>query len=134
MKEPLTGGLTSTGWTDWTAVRAVLGQDECFWIDLGGAHQGSAPAQLPVGATHLWSWRPDRWTRVRLDGDRVLATLLTAGGNTPGEAVTARATDGLPWGRHARAAEWERPVTLVVTEGAIPITFVEVHPPPGRQF
>lgn len=131
MSEPLTGGLTSSGWIDWAGVLAVLGEDKCLWVDIGGLHYGSAPARLPVGATHLWSWRPDRWARVRFDGDCVLATVLTTGSDTPGDAVTARVSDGLPWGRHSRAAEWEHPVTLVVTEGSAPITFVEVRPVPG---
>lgn len=131
MKESLKGGLTSTGWTDWATVRAELGEDECFWVDLGGAHQGSAPAQLPVGATHLWSWRPERWARVRFDGDRVLATLLTAGNDPQGEAVTARISAGLPWERGSRAAEWGYKVTQMVIECSTPITFVEMHPAPG---
>lgn len=125
-------GLTSTGWIDWAGVRAELGEDECLWVDLGGVHPEPAPAQRPVGATHLWSWRPDRWTRVRFDGDRVLASVLTAGSSSPSETVTARVSEGLPWGRHSRAAEWKRKVTLMVTEGATPITFVEVPPDPGE--
>lgn len=132
MTKPLVGGLTTLGWSDWATVLDRLGDDQCLWVDLGGLHHGSAPAQLPVGATHLWSWRQDRWTRVRFDGNRVLATVLTAGDNTHDETVTARISDGLPWGRHSRAAEWERRVTLVVTEGSAPITFVEVPPAPGR--
>lgn len=131
MREAAAGELTSTGWIEWAGVLDVLGEDECLWVDLGGVHHGSAPARLPVGATHLWSWRRDRWARVRFDGDRVLATVLTAGNNSP---VTARISDGLPWGRHSRAAEWERKVTLVVTEGTAPITFVEMHPAPGGQL
>lgn len=135
MRDPVAGELTSTGWIDdWAGVLDVLGEDECLWVDLGGVHHESAPERLPVGVTHLWSWRPGRWTRVRFDGDRVLATVLTAGSNTQGEAVTALLSDGLPWGRHSRAAEWERPVTLVVTEGGAPITFVEVRPAPGGPF
>ncbi|MGH4021255.1 MAG: hypothetical protein ACRDT0_18905 [Pseudonocardiaceae bacterium] len=134
MRNIVTGGLTSTGWTDWASVFTVLGEDECLWVDLGGLHHGSAPAELPVGATHLWSWRRDRWARVRFDGDRVLATVLTEGSTTQGETVTARVSEGLPWGRHSRAAEWERKVTLVVTEGGAPITFVEVPTAPGGPF
>lgn len=129
MTEPLTGGrLTSTGWTDWAGVLDVLGEDKCFWVDLGGVHHGPAPAQFPVGATHLWSWRPDRWTRVRIDGDRALATVLTTDSNTPGKPVTARICDGLPWHQHSRAAEWEHKTTLVITEGATPITFLQIAP------
>jgi hypothetical protein len=131
MRDSVAGKLTSTGWIEWAGVLDELGEDECLWVDLGGVHQGSAPAQLPVGATHLWSWRRDRWTRLRFDGERVLATVLTAGSNSPAETVTARVSDGLPWGRHSRAAEWERNVTLVVTEGASPITFVEIPPAAG---
>ncbi|MGH8575133.1 MAG: hypothetical protein ACREX8_21565 [Gammaproteobacteria bacterium] len=131
MTEPITGQLTSTGWSDWASVRDVLDEDECFWIDLAGPHHGPAPPDLPVGATHLWSWRPDRWVRVRVDGDRALATVLTIGANQQGEAVTALVSEGLPWRQHSRAAEWEHPVTLVVTEGSAPITFVEVHPLPA---
>lgn len=131
MREPLVGGLTSTRWTDWADVLDLLGADECLWVDLGGLHHGLAPARLPVGATHLWSWRPGRWVRVRFDGDRVLATVLTADDNTQSETVTARITTGLPWGTHSRVAEWKREVTLVVTEGSAPITFVEVPPAPS---
>lgn len=125
------GGLAGTGWIDWADVRTTLGDDECFWVDLGGAHYGPAPARQPVGTTHLWSWRPDRWTRVRFDGDRALATVLSAGGSRQDGDVTALVSDGLPWARHSRAAEWENPVTLVVTEGSAPITFVEVRPAPN---
>lgn len=132
MRKPFLGELTSTGWIDWVAALDVLGEDECLWVDLGGVHHGSAPERLPVGATHLWSWGRDRWTRARFDGDRILATVLTAGSNTPGVAVTARISGGEPWGRHSRAAEWERKVTLVVTEGAAPITFVEMHSAPSE--
>ncbi|MGH3871371.1 MAG: hypothetical protein ACRDSR_07630 [Pseudonocardiaceae bacterium] len=130
MRETVEGELTSKGWIGWIDVLDVLGEDECLWVDLGGVHQGSAPAQLPVGTTHLWSWRHDRWTRVRFDGDRVLATVLTAHRNAQGKEVTARISDGLPWGRDSRAAEWERNVTLVVTEGPAPVTFVEMHSAP----
>lgn len=126
MTEAVAGGLTSTGWTDWPRVRAVLGDDECLWVDLGGVHHGPAPAQLPVGASHLWAWRPDRWARVRFDGDRAVATLLTSGTATRAEPVTVRTTDGLPWGHHPRAAEWEHKVTLMITEGPAPITFVQI--------
>ena len=131
MESVVTGQLTSHGWTDWTSVLTVLDKDQCLWIDLGGLHHGPAPTRLPVGATHLWSWRPNRWVRVRVDGDRALATVLTTGGNIPSEAVTARTSDGLPWGRHSRAAEWEHHVTLIVTEGNAPITFAEVRPSTG---
>lgn len=130
-EDGVTGRLTCTGWIDWVAVLDVLGEDECLWVDLGGVHHGAAPVGLPVGSTHLWSWRRDRWARVRFDGDRVLATVLVAGSNTQGDAVTARVSEGLPWGRYSRAAEWELPITLVVTEGATPITFVEARPAPG---
>lgn len=134
MRTPVTGRLDSRGWTDWADVLDVLGEDECLWVDVGGVHHECAPAQLPVGATHLWSWRRDRWTRVRFDGDRVLATVLTVGGNTQGEegAVTVLFSAGLPWEGHSRAAEWQRPVTLVMTEGSAPITFAEVRPVPVR--
>ncbi|MGH3942722.1 MAG: hypothetical protein ACRDTG_29695 [Pseudonocardiaceae bacterium] len=131
MTEPnVTGQLTRKGWTDWAGVLNVLGEDQCLWIDLGGLHHGPAPTQLPVGATHLWSWRPNRWARVRFDGDRALATVLTTGGNPQGEAVTVRTSDGLPWGQYSRAAEWQHKVTLIVTEDNAPITFAEVHPTP----
>lgn len=126
MTDPLQGGLTSTGWTGWAGVRAALGGDECLWVDLGGVHHGPAPARLPVGATHLWSWRPDRWTRVRIDGDRALAAQLTAGVAAPGEPVTVRVTEGLPWGEHSRAAEWHHKLKLLVTEGPTPITFAQI--------
>ncbi|MDQ3274285.1 MAG: hypothetical protein M3Q39_04440 [Actinomycetota bacterium] len=126
MTNPVRGGLTSTGWIDWAGVRAQLGEDECLWVDLGGVHHGSAPAHRPVGATHLWSWRPDRWARVRFDGDRALATLLTAGVAAPGEPITIRTAEGLPWERYSRAAEWDHKLTLVVTEGTAPITFVQI--------
>lgn len=133
MGKPLTGVLTSSGWTDWAEVLGMLGADECLWADLGGIHHGPAPVRLPVGATHLWSWRPNRWIRVRLDGDRVLATVLTQGNGTPDKSVTARISAGVPWGRHSRTAEWDRRVTLVVTEGHTPITFVEIpHRPLSR--
>ncbi|HEY6422837.1 MAG TPA: hypothetical protein VIY28_06235 [Pseudonocardiaceae bacterium] len=131
MRDAVAGELTSTGWIDWAGVLAMLGKDQCLWVDLGGVHHGPTPARLPVGATHLWSWRPDRWTRVRFDGDRALATVLTAGSNPQGEPVTARTSEGLPWGQHSRAAEWEHRVTLVVTEGSAPITFVKVPPASG---
>jgi len=132
MRTPVTGWLDSRGWTDWADVLDLLGEDECLWVDVGGVHHECAPAQLPVGATHLWSWRRDRWTRVRFDGDRVLATVLTAGGNTQGEkgVVTVLFSEGLPWERHSRATEWQHPVTLVMTEGSAPITFAEVRPAP----
>lgn len=134
MTEPVvTGRLIRNGWTDWASVLDILGKDQCLWIDLGGLHHGPAPTQLPVGATHLWSWRPSRWARVRLDGDRALAAVLTTDGNTQGEAVTVRTSDGLPWGQHSRAAEWNHKVTLMVTEGNAPITFIEVPSGPGGQ-
>jgi len=118
----ITGSLTSTGWTTWDDVRAQLSDDPCLWIDLAGAHHGPAPAALPV-ATHLWSWRTARWARLRIDGRRVLATFLTEGDTAGGTPIVATVADGIPWGRHDRAARWEESVTLISTEGAASITF-----------
>lgn len=126
MTDPVRGELDSTGWIDWAGVRAVLGQDMCLWVDLGGVHHGPVPVHLPVGATHLWSWRPGRWARVRFDGDRALATLLTADVAARGEPVTVRVAEGQPWGRHSRAAKWDHKLTLLVTQGHAPITFAQI--------
>jgi hypothetical protein len=122
------GTLTGTGWVDWPRVLDLLGEDECLWIDLArGPHLGPAPATLPVGATHLWGWRRDRWTRVRIDGQRALASVLSAGREPGGEPLEYRVTDGEPWGDDVRAAEWHARLWLLVTEGVAPITFAEVR-------
>ena len=130
----ISGALTTTDWTTWEDIRTQLGKDQCIWIDLTGAHHGPAPTHHPV-ATHLWSWRPHRWTRVRIDGHRVLAAVLTEHDTTNNsridrEYVTATTTKGIPWGRHQRAARWEEKVTLIVTGGAHPITFADISPIP----
>lgn len=118
-----TGALTSTGWVDWQHLTTLLGSDPCLWTDLGGLHYlTTVPPALPVGATHLWAWRPGRWTRVRIDGDRALATFLTPDG--PGLAVAYTTTSGITWGADLRAAECHLEVTLAATEGPAAITFV----------
>ena len=121
----MSGTLTSTGWTDWAAVRELVGADDCLWVDLTGAHRGPIPAAVPV-ASHLWSWRPGRWVRVRTDADRALATVLTDGQRAGGRLVTARRATGIPWRRHDRAARWDGPVELVTVEGGPAITFVAI--------
>jgi hypothetical protein len=125
----VTGALDSDGWTSWTQVRDLIGDDDCLWVDLRGAHHGRAPRDRPIG-THLWAWRPGRWVRVRIDGDRVLATVLTEDAET-GERVTCVPTEGVPWGADARAAQWSVPVQLLVTDGPAPITFAYLQPRPA---
>lgn len=102
--------LTTTGWTDWPTIRALIGQDPCLWTDLGDPHDGvPAPPDPPIGATHLWSWRPNRWIRVRLDADRALATILTTDpATTGGTPVTYTHTNAIAWENHNRA---RRPLT-----------------------
>lgn len=117
------GQLTSTGWVQWPHIAALIGDDRCLWTDLGGLHAGSdCPAALPVGTTHLWAWRPDRWVRVRVDAGRAQATTLSTGG--PGDPVTFAKSDGIAWEGHERATECHLSVTLIRTEGRAPITFI----------
>lgn len=125
MTPHIDGVLTCAGWSTWAAARTLIDGDACLWVDLRGAHHGPAPTQRPVG-THLWAWRPGRWVRVRIDGDRVLATVLTEGGG-PGERVAGVVSEGVPWGDGGRAAPWSEPVTLLVTEGSSPLTFARVE-------
>lgn len=121
--------LTSTGWTDWATIAELIGADQCLWADLGGLRHADAPRQLPIGATHLWSWRPDRWLRIRIDSGKALATILTPDkpSGVPCMRVVMVETDGIPWRNHDRARECHLQVTLRRTEGAAPITFAEVR-------
>lgn len=122
------GTLTTTGWTDWPAIRDLIGEDLCLWTDLGDPHDAvPPPAEFPVGATHLWSWRSDRWIRVRLDAGRAIATVLHSGQRPDGQRVTYTATDGIAWGTHERARCCNLRVRLLRTEGAASITFTEVR-------
>ncbi|SDH47825.1 hypothetical protein [Pseudonocardia oroxyli] len=125
MSDLVAGTLSSAGWTTWASTLDLLGADSCLWTDLRGAHHGPAPAERPIG-THLWAWRPGRWVRVRIDGDRVLSTVLTEGLAEAGEPVTGEIADGVPWGADERAAAWHLPVVLLVTEGQAPLTFARV--------
>jgi hypothetical protein len=124
------GTLATTGWTDWPTIRDLIGSDPCLWTDLGDPHDGApAPDELPIGATHLWSWRTDRWIRVRFDAGKALATILTLDPEpTVGIAVTYTRTEGIAWRNHERARRCDLHVTLIRTEGPAPITFTEVHP------
>ena len=124
------GILSSAGWTVWPRIVELIGDDRCLWTDLGGLHYAaSVPARLPVGATHLWSWQPDRWTRVRIDVDRALATTLVPGATGDGVAVNFMRSDGISWGKHERAAECQFALTLVRTEGPAPVTFIAACTP-----
>lgn len=119
------GTLTGTGWVEWTDIAALLDGDPCLWTDLGGLHRlEPAPAALPVGATHLWSWRRDRWVRVRLESGRVLATILIPGATEGGTPVTYTTPDGIAWKRHERAAECLLTLQLAQTQGPAPLTFI----------
>ena len=83
------GTLVSTGWVGWSSIVDLVGDDLCLWTDLGGLHSlVPLPSSLPVGATHLWAWRPGRWTRVRLDGGRALATAGAPSANAMLRAAT----------------------------------------------
>lgn len=125
-----THSITSTGWTGWDEIVRLLGGDRCLWTDLGGLHHSTAPVRLPVGATHLWAWRPDRWVRVRIDSGRVLATVLTP--DAAGTPVVVVESDGIAWGNHKRARECHLQVTLLRTEGPAPITFVKAAEPTAQ--
>jgi hypothetical protein len=119
------GTLTSTGWVHWDQITALLAGDKCLWTDLGGLHGvADVPPALPVGATHLWAWRTDRWIRVRIDSGRALATTLSPDTAASGVLVTFTKPQGIAWERHERAAECRLSVTLIRTEGPAPITFI----------
>lgn len=121
------GWLTTTGWTDWATVAALIGDDRCHWTGLGPTHaDAGVPASAPVGATHLWSWRPGRWVRVRFDGTLALATVLTTHEVTGAVATTFTRVPGVAWGNHSRAACCELEVITLNTDGPAPVTFAEV--------
>lgn len=116
--------LAGTGWGHWTRVRELLAGCDCLWVDLFGAHHERAPDELPIGATHLWGWDDSRWLRVRIDAGHATAAVLGTDATEGSESVTARRQPGLPWSAYGRTAPWHHPVTLLIVDTPVPITFV----------
>lgn len=122
MTDAGTGHLSGTGWTLWEVARQELDGCACLWGDVNRVHHGSPPDRRPVGATHLWGWRPGKQVRVRFDGAEVaVAVLRDVGGE--GVPVPTRRR-GEPWGDYERAGAWDQEGTLIVVETPLPLTFI----------
>ncbi|GAA0543957.1 hypothetical protein [Actinomadura livida] len=121
--------LHAHGRVSWERARDLLSGTECAWTDLDGAHIAAPPADIPLGAGHLWAWDPDRCLRLRFDDDAVYVGELTETG--AGETVTVTVRTGIRlWGPgdlqagplpdEARVGHWD----LLEVTGSRPATFV----------
>jgi hypothetical protein len=126
--------LAGHGRLPWPRVRELIGAQDCAWADLDGFQLGPAPDTAPP-YSHLWSWSPGRWVRVRIDGAHGIVGILSPTG--PGDDVEVHLQPGHPW----RPLEDQRiaplpptvlaePWHLLVVGGLRPITFVHRGPPP----
>lgn len=60
--------LHGYGRVDWPTARRLLAGCACTWSDLDGVRLADEPpAEMPVGATHLWGWSAERLFRLRFD-------------------------------------------------------------------
>lgn len=72
--------LVGTGFRDaaaWPDLVDAVGATTAAWADLGGFHVVPPPEQIPDAVTHLWMWQPTLWVRVRVDGGRWVAGILS---------------------------------------------------------
>jgi hypothetical protein len=124
MTAPQIRHLTGTGWTTWEHAAAHLHGCATLWTDINGLHHGDPPDRQPIGATHLWAWRPGTRLRLRFDGHEIaLAALHDEPG--PGTIpVPTRQHPGQPWGNYERAARWPHPLTLITVDTPLPLTFI----------
>ncbi|MDV6011654.1 hypothetical protein [Haloechinothrix sp. LS1_15] len=67
---------------DWPALHESAEGWTAAWADVEGFHFTVLPERMPV-TTHLWAWKPDRWLRVRIDGQHWWASLLVHGTDHP---------------------------------------------------
>ena len=73
----------------WVDVVALIGGLRWYWCDLDGQHADEAlPAEVPA-TTHMWGWGPQRWVRLRVDGEYAPGAILTGAGHTGEEWVAA---------------------------------------------
>ncbi len=59
----------------WANLLPLLEGLECAWMDPEGFNIGTAPLSQPR-TTILWAWSTDRWARVRIGSETVIAALL----------------------------------------------------------
>jgi hypothetical protein len=77
-------GLGSLCWPD---VQAVCDGMTCAWADYNGFHEDECPAEAPP-YSHVWGWAPDRFVRVRVDGEQGVVGVLTDGNASVMSSVT----------------------------------------------
>jgi len=131
--------LEGLDWLAWERIHDLVGEQECAWADLDGFHVGPVPGAAPP-STHVWSWSPTRWIRVRIDGNGGIVGVLSLDRTTGGavEAVSVQLARGHPWRNDDERvmpladALVEQPWTLLTVMGLRPVTFVHRGPSPAN--
>lgn len=138
-----TGALIGCGRVGWPRVTRMLTGSQAAWAGCDGFRFGTPPESAPR-YSHMRAWAEDWLARIRLDGRRVVAGVLSLGGRPAG--LPPGQWRGEAGFREVRSQAWPSagkrvgplrpevagwPADLCLVTGGQPVTFVRIRPRAG---